>query len=831
MRKFQGWAVVLVCSLSSARAAHAQNMDPPYDPAVDVQLFEYAVGPKSFFSTDDGGVANARQFTADAMFTFITDPFVIYDVNEINNELVSTRTAVIQNLLAGELSGAYGVNGKLQIGAALPLILSMSGNGLDPSTARPAMSGLQASGLGDLRVEAKYLLLEKPNLRVAGIGGLTLPSSIGSGGGDYMGDDLPTGRARAAVQWIDRGGKLTLGANAGVILRKPRTIYSSEVGQQITYSAAAAFKFNDNFSAVAETFGRTGFSMNLDASPLELAAGLRLRATRAINVVLGGGAGLVRGIGSPGVRAFAAVGWAPDHRDTDGDGIYNDKDRCVLVPEDKDGYQDGDGCPDDDNDGDLRSDGEDKCPNAKEDLDGFEDDDGCPDPDNDKDGLLDMKDKCPNDAEDRKPPHPDDGCPATKRDSDGDGVSDACDQCPDKEEDEDNFQDWDGCPDDDNDKDGIPDADDKCPVCAEDKDGDQDDDGCPDIPAADPRIAKLDNDRVVFGREPGFDGRGALTAEGKKISAHLAGLMTQHIEVTGWVIAVAGKSKGLADKMGAALKQTLVSLGVAEGSMTVLTTVGATKVGVIARDKRELTDEEKNANFVCPTEYQVSSPEKPAGFCTPGAAPATVPETPAPVVEVPPPPPPAPPPVPAGPVDTDGDGLTEDVDLCDSEAGPPEAKGCPDTDRDGDTVVDRLDNCPDLKGKPANAGCPDKQLAVISGDKIEIKQQVFFKFGKAIIEKKSFKLLNNVAKVILNHPEVQLVTVEGHTDDVGDDAANLLLSQQRADSVVAYLSGKGVAADRLKGIGFGETRPIGDNKSRKGREKNRRVELKVQLTP
>ncbi|HTM23536.1 MAG TPA: transporter, partial [Kofleriaceae bacterium] len=377
-----------MCSLSGARAAHAQ-MDPPYDPAVDVQLFEYSVGPKSFFTTDDGGTANARQFTADAMLTFITDPFVIYNVDEVNDEIVSTRTAVVENLLAGELSAAYGINDKLQIGAALPLILSMSGKGLSPSSAGPAMDGLQASGLGDLRVEGKYLLYSKPNLRLAGIAGLSLPSSVGSGGGDYMGDDLPTGRGKVAVQWIDRGGKLTAGANVGVLLRKPRTIYSSEVGQQITYSAAVAFKFNDNFTAVGETFGRTGFSMDVDSSPLEIAAGLRLRATKAINVVLGGGAGLVQGIGSPGLRTFVAVGWAPDTRDTDNDGVANVRDRCPLVPEDRDGFEDGDGCPEEDNDGDLRADAEDNCPDKKEDLDGFEDADGCPELDNDKDGLED----------------------------------------------------------------------------------------------------------------------------------------------------------------------------------------------------------------------------------------------------------------------------------------------------------------------------------------------------------------------------------------------------------------------------------------------------------
>ncbi len=114
--------------------------------------------------------------------------------------------------------------------------------------------------------------------------------------------------------------------------------------------------------------------------------------------------------------------------DKDGDGIKDDVDQCPLVAEDKDGYQDEDGCPDDDNDADGIPDALDKCPNDPEDRDNFQDEDGCPEPDNDGDGLADRVDACPNDPEDK-----------------------------------DGFEDDDGCPDPDNDKDGILDKDDKCP--------------------------------------------------------------------------------------------------------------------------------------------------------------------------------------------------------------------------------------------------------------------------------------------------------------------------------------------------------------------------------
>ncbi len=128
---------------------------------------------------------------------------------------------------------------------------------------------------------------------------------------------------------------------------------------------------------------------------------------------------------SPPDKCLEKVGPA----DWDKDGILDDIDKCPRIAEDKDGWQDEDGCPEDDNDADGIADKADGCPNDPEDRDGFEDEDGCAETDNDKDGILDASDKCPNEPEDK-----------------------------------DSFEDEDGCPDPDNDKDGIVDADDKCPL-------------------------------------------------------------------------------------------------------------------------------------------------------------------------------------------------------------------------------------------------------------------------------------------------------------------------------------------------------------------------------
>ncbi len=99
----------------------------------------------------------------------------------------------------------------------------------------------------------------------------------------------------------------------------------------------------------------------------------------------------------------------PDDPDTDNDGIPDSKDMCTLEPEDVDGYLDEDGCPEPDNDLDGVLDGTDKCPKDPEDPDGFQDDDGCPDKDNDNDGVLDIDDFCPNQAGPKDGEKP--GCP------------------------------------------------------------------------------------------------------------------------------------------------------------------------------------------------------------------------------------------------------------------------------------------------------------------------------------------------------------------------------------------------------------------------------------
>ncbi len=175
------------------------------------------------------------------------------------------------------------------------------------------------------------------------------------------------------------------------------------------------------------------------------------------------------------------------------------------------------------------------------------------------------------------------------------------------------------------------------------------------------------------------------------------------------------------------------------------------------------------------------------------------------------------------PMDNDKDGLVNEEDRCPDAAGAIGLKGCPDGDADG--VADIDDRCPKAKGTIENKGCPE--IAKEDVKKItQIASKIYFETGKATLKKESYAQLDALVE-ILNRYEAATLTIEGHTDDVGEDAYNMDLSQRRTDAVRAYLMSKGIFESRLKAIGYGETKPVADNKNASGRAKNRRVELKT----
>ncbi len=180
------------------------------------------------------------------------------------------------------------------------------------------------------------------------------------------------------------------------------------------------------------------------------------------------------------------------------------------------------------------------------------------------------------------------------------------------------------------------------------------------------------------------------------------------------------------------------------------------------------------------------------------------------------------------PIDSDGDGVPDYLDKCPNT--PVEAyttideNGCP-KDSDGDGVPDYLDKCPTVAGSPDNYGCPELKREVRNLFK-RAMQGIQFETGKDVILSRSFPILDAIANVMFENPTFNL-TINGHTDNVGKDEANQLLSERRAASVRRYLIGKGVAEERMTSNGFGATIPIADNKTKAGRALNRRVEFLV----
>lgn len=175
--------------------------------------------------------------------------------------------------------------------------------------------------------------------------------------------------------------------------------------------------------------------------------------------------------------------------------------------------------------------------------------------------------------------------------------------------------------------------------------------------------------------------------------------------------------------------------------------------------------------------------------------------------------------------DTDGDGLLDKDDECPTLKGPKENKGCPYKDSDGDGLLDKDDECPMTPGPKENKGCP-----VIEEEVVQVIKMAFnnleFETAKDIILDPSKPALDELAQVLTNKPLWKL-EISGHTDNVGDDNANLVLSKKRAEALKNYLVSKGIDAGRMTTLYFGETKPIADNNTAEGRKKNRRVEMKI----
>jgi len=180
------------------------------------------------------------------------------------------------------------------------------------------------------------------------------------------------------------------------------------------------------------------------------------------------------------------------------------------------------------------------------------------------------------------------------------------------------------------------------------------------------------------------------------------------------------------------------------------------------------------------------------------------------------------------PTDGDGDGVPDYLDECpdtpEKAIGFVDAKGC-ELDSDGDGVPDYKDECPLVPGIKENKGCPELKREVRQLLQ-KAMQGIEFETGKATIKSKSYPLLDQIANIFIENSNY-IIEVQGHTDNTGKAELNKTLSDKRANAVMNYMINKGVDASRMTAVGYGPDQPIADNKTKAGRQKNRRVEFKI----
>ncbi|HEX8108893.1 MAG TPA: OmpA family protein, partial [Kofleriaceae bacterium] len=414
------------------------------------------------------------------------------------------HTYSIDDMIGATLIGAFGIHAgpaELEFGASVPFLIMSGDRGPDVGQNEFKLDG---QGIGNIGVHFKTRFLKTsrgPHIGLGVIASLYLPTTNPTDrflGEASRSNGTTGGKLVPQVMGIldkefGRTGALRMSLNAGIRIRSAETFTNSDpgidnapvtngtvtAGSEIPFGFGIAYALSrQKFDLVGEVIGSIPLGDHTNYQPLEVLGGVKLYLARNSFLSLGVGRGLVPDKGAnPGVRAMIGIVFEPNIGDRDGDGIKDDVDKCPDEPEDFDGFEDEDGCPDPDNDHDGVPDVDDRCP----DIPGPKENDGCPitaNNDRDGDGIPDNVDKCPDQPEDKDGFQDEDGCPDP--DNDGDGIPDNVDLCPNDPEDKDGFEDADGCPDPDNDHDRIPDKDDKCPNEPETYNGYQDEDGCPD---------------------------------------------------------------------------------------------------------------------------------------------------------------------------------------------------------------------------------------------------------------------------------------------------------------------------------------------------------------
>ncbi len=349
---------------------------------VAVERLEPAVTWDGFVTTEGSAVRPEEDRFA---FSFVADyahhPLVIGDAD--GNYVDS----VVSHRVGMQLAASATLVGPLALGVGLPAFVAQDG------AANPS-----GAGLGKLRLVPKLRLLDdRESLGLALLAEVRAPTNTG----DFSGTDGFEVVPKVAVDHRFRSG-IRVGFNVGAVLREKSQVQNVSAGSELAYAAALGYRFGGNSGKTevgVEAVGAFGLSqLDREEAPLEGLGYVKHDLSYDWQLLGGAGVGVLPGYGVPLFRVFAGVGYTPTSHDEDHDGISDSKDQCPDIAEDRDGYQDADGCPEEDPDSDHDgvSDFDDKCPNQPETINGIEDSDGCPDDGNAsvifEDGELTMVD-------------------------------------------------------------------------------------------------------------------------------------------------------------------------------------------------------------------------------------------------------------------------------------------------------------------------------------------------------------------------------------------------------------------------------------------------------
>ena len=511
--KLSIFALVVALSISMIPAQAAP-------PAMDVQHFQPQADRTGWFTTQSAQTLELWQPAFGLWLSYANKPLIRMETDTIDD-------IIVRDLLTMDLQAALGF-GPVDLALDMPVHLVVAGDGL-------AAWGTTVSGAaaGDLRVIPKVRFMD-PDKKGFGLG-LALPLTLPSGNQDkYVG--LQTVSFAPTLLLTGHVGKVRIGGNVGYRIAGSSEFSDLVAGNAFLFRAAVGVQAHQAVEIGAELFGDVHSQAR--NNPVEWLAGVTIHPIEPLGFSVAGGTGIGPGFSAPAGRVIFGVGYTPSaSADSDGDGIRDNKDACPEAPEDVDGFEDEDGCPDTDNDGDGFDDAEDQCPDEPETINRFEDGDGCPD---------------------------------EAVDTDGDGILDPDDKCPAEPEDMDQFEDEDGCPDPDNDGDKILDPDDKCPNEAEVINNVEDEDGCPDE-----GTIKIEGEEIKILEKVFFDtGKATIKSKSHALLKDLAALMVKYpnikrVEVQGHTDQVGSDdyNQRLSQARADSVRTFLVGQGVGKGRL------------------------------------------------------------------------------------------------------------------------------------------------------------------------------------------------------------------------------------------------------------------------